>query len=79
MFITKESQMKTVLFFQVLCSVSGFGLSGILLRRCNRYSADKKTRGKSLIGEQKAENRKISSVRVLVEHVLGSMKRCKTV
>jgi hypothetical protein len=39
----------------------------------------KKPKGKSFTGEQKAENRKISSVRVLVEHVIGSMKRCRIV
>jgi hypothetical protein len=36
-------------------------------------------RRKPPTGKQKAENRKISSVRVVVEHVTGSTKRCRTV
>jgi hypothetical protein len=37
----------------------------------------KKMKGKSLTEQQKTENRKISTVRVLVEHVIGSVKRCR--
>ncbi|MDR2287358.1 MAG: transposase family protein [Prevotellaceae bacterium] len=39
----------------------------------------KEPKGKLLTEQQKTENRKISSVRVLVEHIIGSTKRCRIV
>lgn len=37
----------------------------------------KKPRGKELSEEQKESNRSISSFRVLVEHAIGGVKRCR--
>jgi len=39
----------------------------------------KKPKGKELTAEQKQENRIISSFRILVEHAIGGIKRCRIV
>ena len=39
----------------------------------------KKPKGKELTDEQKQENRKISSFRILVEHAIGGVKKCRIV
>jgi hypothetical protein len=39
----------------------------------------KKPKGKELTAEQKYENRKISSFRIIVEHAIGGAKRCRIV
>jgi hypothetical protein len=39
----------------------------------------KKAKGKELTKEQKQENREISSFRILVEHAIGGIKRCRIV
>jgi hypothetical protein len=37
----------------------------------------KKPKGKELTKEQKQENKEISSFRILVEHAIGGIKRCR--
>jgi hypothetical protein len=39
----------------------------------------KKPKGKELTEEQKQENKEISSFRILVEHAIGGVKRCRIV
>jgi len=39
----------------------------------------KKPKGKELTQEQKQENREISSFRIIVEHAIGTVKRCRIV
>jgi hypothetical protein len=39
----------------------------------------KKPKGKELKPEQKQENREISSFRIIVEHAIGGIKRCRIV
>ena len=39
----------------------------------------KKPKGKELTQEQKQENKEISSFRILVEHAIGGVKRCRIV
>ena len=39
----------------------------------------KKPKGKELTAEQKKENREISSFRIIVEHAIGGVKRCRIV
>lgn len=39
----------------------------------------KKPKGKELTGEQKENNKKISSFRILVEHAIGGVKKCRIV
>ena len=41
------------------------------------YSGKKKPRGKELTGEEKAQNKVISSIRVRVEHAIGGITRMR--
>jgi hypothetical protein len=49
----------------------GFTLAGVLITQPH-----KKPRGQELTDEQKAENRVIARRRVLIEHIICSIKRC---
>jgi hypothetical protein len=52
----------------------GFTLTGVVITQPH-----KKPRGKELTDEQKAENRAIAQRRVLIEHIICSIKRCRIV
>jgi hypothetical protein len=52
----------------------GFGLEGV-----RTVMPVKKPRGAELSAEQKAFNRRVSQRRVRIEHVNGSVKRCRIV
>ena len=43
------------------------------------FQPKKKPKGKELSAEEKAENALISSIRVIIEHVIGGVKRCHIV
>ena len=43
------------------------------------YQPKKKPRGRDLTAEEKAENTMISRIRILVEHVIAGVKRCRIV
>ena len=43
------------------------------------YQPKKKPRGQELSSADKAENTMIASIRILVEHVIGGVKRCRIV
>jgi len=43
------------------------------------YQPKKKPQGKELTDEEKAENTMIASIRILVEHVIAGVKRCRIV
>lgn len=43
------------------------------------YQPKKKPKGKELTEEEKSENKSISSIRVLIEHIIGGVKRCRIV
>jgi hypothetical protein len=43
------------------------------------FQPQKKPRGKELSQEQKAENRLISKVRIVIEHLIAGIKRCRIV
>lgn len=43
------------------------------------YQPKKKPKGKELTSEEKAENKIISSIRVLIEHIISGVKRCRIV
>ena len=43
------------------------------------YQPKKKPKGQELTAAEKAENQIISSIRVLVEHVISGVKRCRIV
>ena len=52
----------------------GFTLTGIVITQPH-----KKLRGRELTEQQKAENRAIAQRRVLIEHIICSIKRCRIV
>jgi hypothetical protein len=43
------------------------------------YQPKKKPKGKELTPEEKAENKIISSIRILIEHIIAGVKRCRIV
>ena len=43
------------------------------------YQPKKKPRGQELSPDDKAENKRIASIRILVEHVIAGVKRCRIV
>ncbi|MDP4239444.1 MAG: transposase family protein [Bacteroidota bacterium] len=55
------------------------GFQGHLPENVNVLMPIKKPKGKELSDEQKKENKKISSSRVIVEHAIGGVKRCRIV
>jgi len=52
----------------------GFTLAGVTITQ-----PQKKPRGQELTDEQKAENRVIAARRVVIEHIICSIKRCRIV
>jgi hypothetical protein len=55
------------------------GFQGFQRAHVTVIQPKKKPRGGKLTAEEKAENRRISSIRVLIEHVIGSVKRYRMV
>ena len=52
----------------------GFAVDGVTI-----VQPKKKPRGGALTDEEKEENSRINKIRVLVEHAIGSVKRCRIV
>jgi hypothetical protein len=61
----------------VLCKDTGF--HGFEPAQVCTYQPKKKPRGHELSPDDKAENKKIASIRILVEHVIAGVKRCRIV
>ncbi len=55
------------------------GFQGFEPAGVETYQPKKKPRNQELSTEDKAENQKISSIRILVEHVIAGVKRCRIV
>lgn len=55
------------------------GFVGYVPENLTVKMAAKKSKGKELTDAQKQENRKISSLRILVEHAVGGVKKCRIV
>jgi hypothetical protein len=55
------------------------GFQGDKPEHVDTYQPKKKPRGKELTPEEKAENTMISSIRILVEHIISGVKRCRIV
>jgi DDE superfamily endonuclease/Helix-turn-helix of DDE superfamily endonuclease len=55
------------------------GFQGFEPEHVCTYQPKKKPRNQELSTEEKAENQKISSIRILVEHVIAGVKRCRIV
>lgn len=55
------------------------GFQGYEPEGVSTYQPHKKPRGKELSQEQNAENRLISKVRIVIEHLIAGIKRCRIV
>ena len=55
------------------------GFQGFEPEQVCTYQPKKKPRKQELSAEEKAENTKISRIRILVEHIIASVKRCRIV
>ena len=61
----------------VLCKDTGF--QGFEPAKVLTYQPQKKPRKHALSTEEQAENTMISRIRILIEHVLAGVKRCRIV
>src|SRR5438093_12402127 len=52
---------------------------GMNQRMCRRFNPKKKPKGKELSPEQREQNHLISSIRIVIEHIIGGIKRCRIV
>ena len=55
------------------------GYVGFLPKNVHSFEPHKKPRGGELTKLQKAENQAIAAVRIVVEHAIGGLKRCRIV
>lgn len=55
------------------------GFQGYEPDNVQTYQPKKKPRGKELTAEDKEFNKNVSSVRIIVEHVISGIKRCRIV
>ena len=55
------------------------GFQGFEPEKVCPYQPKKKPRHQELSAEEKAENTRIASIRILVEHVISGVKRCRIV
>jgi len=55
------------------------GFQGLKIEGVKTYQPKKKPKGGELTEEEKADNRLISSIRVIAEHVISGVKRCRIV
>ena len=55
------------------------GFQGYHPAGVHMYQPKKKPKGKELTPEEKAENKILSSIRMLIEHIIAGVKRCRMV
>ena len=55
------------------------GFQGFVIANVTIRQPTKKPRGGELTSEQKAENGRISSEKMRIEHTIGSVKRCRII
>jgi len=55
------------------------GFQGFEPDQVDTYQPKKKPRGQELSLDDKAENKMIASIRIVVEHVISGVKRCRIV
>jgi hypothetical protein len=70
---------KTTRFRLAVSSLKITGFQGFEPANVSTYQPKKKPRKQELSAEDKAENQMISSIRILVEHVMAGVKRCRIV
>jgi len=59
--------------------IDDLGFLGYVLAGVQHTRPIKKPKGKELTPEQKAQNRKVAQRRIVAEHVISSVKRCRIV
>jgi hypothetical protein len=55
------------------------GFQGVAVAGSTIAQPKKKPRGGTLTPDEKAENRRLAAIRIRIEHVIGSVKRCRIV
>jgi len=55
------------------------GFQGYAPEGVKTFQPQKKPRAKELTSEQKEHNRLISSIRIVIEHIISGIKRCRIV
>ena len=55
------------------------GFQGYAPDGVKTFQPQKKPKGKELTPEQKEHNRLISSIRIVIEHIIAGIKRCRIV
>jgi len=55
------------------------GFQGYEPEGVDTYQPKKKPKGKDLTSEEKSENKIISSIRIVIEHIICGVKRCRIV
>jgi hypothetical protein len=55
------------------------GFQGYAPEGVKTFQPQKKPKGKELTPEQKEHNRLISSIRIVIEHIISGIKRCRVV
>jgi len=55
------------------------GFQGYEPEGITTFQPQKKPQGKGLTAEQKEHNRLISSIRIVIEHIINGIKRCRIV
>jgi len=55
------------------------GFQGYEPEGVKTFQPQKKPKGKELTPEQQEQNRLISSIRIVIEHIIAGMKRCRIV
>jgi DDE superfamily endonuclease len=61
------------------CLYQDMGFQGFLLAGVTMFQPKKKPRGGELTPPEKATNRRISSIRIRIEHAIGGVKRYRMV
>ena len=78
--MTRKLPMKSNLNYQAGSDLyQDTGFQGLKIEGVNIYQPKKKPKGKKLTEDEKSNNRLISSIRVVVEHVISGIKRCHIV
>ena len=62
-----------------ICVYKDTGFQGYEPEGVKTFHPCKKPKGKELTPEQKEQNRLISSIRIVIEHIIAGIKRCRIV
>ena len=71
--------MSSIRYQREACWLQDMGFQGFAVACVQVQQPTKKPRGGELCAEQKAENRRIASEKMRIEHTIGSVKRCRII